>query len=369
MNKKITDFFRDDIELLNEYEVPDSKGMVKLDAMENPYDHEVSLETNVTPSIDYQTTAFEDFFGAYVNINRYPDANCENLRKALLKKYGLGKKYDSIIGNGSDELIQLICLAFLKPDNIILCPQPSFSMYKKISQVLGLKYEEVPLLEDFSLDINQMIKKIKKLNPALIFLAYPNNPTGNLWSKDDISLILKETNGVVVIDEAYGAFSGDSFVKQMDNFDNLLVMKTISKAGLAGLRLGYLFGEKSIIKQINKLRLPFNINSISQEMSKLYTENEEFIDSQTKEIIKNRDYLSGMMKDIENIKVYDSKTNFILFRFLKGSADEVFSNLLADKILIKNMSKTTGLENCLRVTIGTKEENNLFIQSLKNSII
>ncbi len=369
MNKKISDFFRDDIELLNEYEVPDSKGMVKLDAMENPYDHEVSVNTNVTPSIEFQTTEFKNFFGAYININRYPDANCKNLKKGLINKYRLSKKYDSIIGNGSDELIQLICLAFLKSENVVLCPQPSFSMYKKISQVLGLKFQEVPLLEDFSLDINQMIKKIQELDPALIFLAYPNNPTGNLWAKDDIDLIIKKANGVVVIDEAYGAFSGESFIKKMDNYDNLLVMKTISKVGLAGLRLGYLFGEKSIIEQINKLRLPFNINSISQEMGKLYTENEEFIDSQTKEIIKNRDYLLAMMKDIENIKVYDSKTNFILFRVLKGSADELFSNLLADKILIKNMSNALGLKNCLRVTVGTKKENDLFIKSLQNSTI
>ena len=369
MNKKITDFFRDDIDILNEYKVHDSEGLVKLDAMENPYDHEVMVDTNVTPSIDFKTTEFKNYFGAYVNINRYPDANCKNLKKGLINKYGLDKKYDSIIGNGSDELIQLICLAFLKSENVVLCPQPSFSMYKKISQVLGLKFQEVPLLEDFSLDTNQMVKKIEEFNPALIFLAYPNNPTGNLWDKEDIDLILNKANGVVVIDEAYGAFSGESFIKQLDNYDNLLVMKTISKVGLAGLRLGYLFGEKSIIKKIDKLRLPFNINSISQEMGKLYTENEEFIYSQTKEIIKNRDYLFSMMKDIEDIKVYDSKTNFILFRLLKGSSDEVFKNLLADKILIKNMSNTPGLENCLRVTIGTKEENILFIKSLKNSII
>ena len=152
----------------------------------------------------------------------------------------------------------------------------------------------------------------------------------------------------------------------MNNFDNLLIMKTMSKVGLAGLRLGYLFGETSIIKQINKLRLPFNINSFSQKISELYTGDNDFIDAQTKEIIKSREYMLDSMKKIKNIKVYPSKTNFILFRILKGSADIVFRSLLADKLLVKNMSSTPSLKNCLRVTVGTREENDIFIQSLKN---
>lgn len=367
--KKITDFLRDDIDTLNEYSVLDSKGFIKLDAMENPYNHEISIKANIPLSIDSKTLEHEDIFESKININRYPDANCEDLRKSLIKKYGLEKKYDAIIGNGSDELIQLVCMAFLKSDNTILCPQPSFSMYKKIAQVLKFRFEEVPLKENFSLDINKMLEKIKEMDPAIIFLAYPNNPTGNLWSKDDINLIIKETNGIVVIDEAYGAFSGESFLSEMNNYDNLLVMKTLSKVGLAGLRLGYLFGENFIIKQINKLRLPFNINSISQKISELYTKDSKFINIQIKEIIKNRELLIDTLKDIENIEAYDSKTNFILFKILKGSANDVFCKLLADNILVKNMSKTPSLNGCLRVTVGTKKENDIFIQSLKKSII
>ena len=366
MNNKINNFFRDDIDELKEYEVLESNGLVKLDAMENPYELEITIETNVTPSIEYQTTEFENYYGECININRYPDANCTSLRNELLKKYNLEKKYDSLIGNGSDELIQLICLAFLKPENTILCPQPSFSMYKKIAQVLKFKFEEVPLKDDFSLDINKMIKKIKEINPAIIFLAYPNNPTGNLWSKDHIFQIIKEANGVVVIDEAYSAFSGESLLGEMTKFENLLIMKTVSKVGLAGIRLGYLFGESSIIKQINKLRLPFNINSISQKISELYTSDKGLIDIQAKEIMKNREYMFEKLKEIKNIKVYPSKTNFILFKILEGSSDEIFNKLLDDKILIKNMGSTPSLKNCLRVTIGTFEENEIFIQSLKN---
>lgn len=358
MNKKIINFFREDINSLSEYEVLDSKNMIKLDAMENPYDIEVKLEMDINQN-----------WQENVNLNRYPDADCQNLKKNLLKNYSLNEDYDFIVGNGSDELIQIIFHAFLKPENIVLLPKPSFSMYKKIAQVVGLRFEEVLLKDNFALDINLMLKKIEKLNPALIFLAYPNNPTGNLWDKEDIKKILLKANGLVIIDEAYEAFSGKSFIGQLKDFDNLLIMRTLSKIGFAGIRLGYLFGQKYIIRELNKLRLPFNINSVSQKMSQIYFKNNSFFSAQAEEIIKNREYLQDEMTKIEHIKVYKSKTNFILFKVLKNSADQIFNDVLSDKILIKNMTEIPGLENCLRVTVGTREECDLFIQSLKNSLI
>ena len=355
MKNKINNFFRDDINLLKEYEIFDSTNMIKLDAMENPFDLNINFEIKGLSS-------------GIVSLNRYPDADCQSLKNKLHNKYRLDNKYDLIIGNGSDELIQLICLAFLKKENVVLCPAPSFSMYKKISQVLDLQFEEVSLKEDFSLDIELMLKKIKDLNPAIIFLAYPNNPTGNLWSKEDIEAIIKQSNGVVVVDEAYGAFSQESFISKIDKFENLIIMKTFSKVGLAGIRLGYLFSNKYIIKQINKLRLPFNINSISQKISEISIDS-SYLEDQIKEIILLRSSLILELRNIKKIEVYDSKTNFILFKLLEGSANEVFESLLSDNILIKNMSKMPGLKNFLRVTIGSKKENNLFIQSLKNAII
>lgn len=358
MNKKIINFFREDINSLSEYEVLDSKNMIKLDAMENPYDIEVKLEMDINQN-----------WQENVNLNRYPDADCQNLKKNLLKNYSLNEDYDFIVGNGSDELIQIIFHAFLKPENIVLLPKPSFSMYKKIAQVVGLRYEEILLKDNFALDINLMLKKIEELNPALIFLAYPNNPTGNLWDKEDIKKILLKANGLVIIDEAYEAFSGKSFIDQLKDFDNLLIMRTLSKIGFAGIRLGYLFGQKYIIRELNKLRLPFNINSVSQKMSHIYFKNNSFFFDQAEEIIKNREYLQDEMTKIQHIKVYKSKTNFILFKVLKNSADQIFNDVLSDKILIKNMTETPGLENCLRVTVGTREECDLFIQSLKNSLI
>ncbi len=357
MKNKFNNFFREDINILEEYKVMSSKNMVKLDAMENPFDLELNIKLSNSP------------VSAIINLNRYPDAACETIRSKLLKKYEINDKYDMIIGNGSDELIQLICLTFLKSENIILSPTPSFSMYQKISQVLGLRFEEVPLFEDFSLDINLMLKKIEELNPAVIFLAFPNNPTGNLWSKEDINLIIKKTNGVVVIDEAYGAFSGETFIKDIGKYNNLIIIKTFSKIGLAGIRLGYLFGDKYLIKQINKIRLPFNINSISQKISEISMENNVFLDKQCEQIVELRFSLINQMMKFDKIKVFDSRTNFILFKILKGSADDVFSRLLENNILIKNMSNTPRLKNCLRVTVGTKKENDIFIKSLKNLII
>ncbi len=358
MNSKIYNFLRKDINLLGEYEIPYSEGMIKLDAMENPYDLLVKFKTF---SEDIETVE------SNVNLNRYPQSNCENLKITLHKYYGLTENIDSIIGNGSDELIQLICLAFLKPENILLFPKPTFSMYKKISEVLGLKYEEVPLLDDFSLDMDLMVNKIEELNPAIIFLAYPNNPTGNLWKKDNINLILNKTNGVVVLDEAYSAFSGKSFVNEIEKNDNLLVMKTFSKIGLAGLRLGYLFGEKTLIKNFNKLRLPFNVNSVSQKICELYIDNKTLND-QINRLIKNRGLMLEEMKNIKNLIVYNSDANFILFRVTKGSSNEVYTKLLSDNILVKNMTNSPGLVNCMRVTVGSQSENEKFIQSLKNSV-
>ena len=356
MSKKIMNFFRNDINALSEYKIFNSKDMVKLDAMENPYDLNIKFE-------------IKGLSAGLVSLNRYPDADCQSLKDKLRNKYKLDNKYNLIIGNGSDELIQLICLAFLKKENVVLCPAPSFSMYKKISQVLELQFQEVTLREDFSLDIELMLKKIEEFDPAIIFLAFPNNPTGNLWDKKDIDLIIKKANGVVVIDEAYGSFSGESFISEMDNYENLLIMKTVSKIGLAGIRVGYLIGEDYIIKNINKLRLPFNINTLSQKISEFSDENSNYLENQTNDIIKLRELLISKMEGIDKIKVYKSKTNFILFKVLSGTADDIFKSLISKKILIKNMSNTPGLKNCLRVTVGSEKENNLFIQSLKNSII
>ena len=355
MKNKLKDFLREDISDIKEYEILDAEGMIKLDAMENPFDIDLKFE-------------IESISKNKVNINRYPDGACKNLTKKLRQDHNLKDNFNILVGNGSDELIQILCMAFSKKGNTVLCPQPTFSMYKSISNLVGLKFKTVPLENDFSLNINEMLNNIKQTNPALIFLAYPNNPTANLWNRNNIKKIIENTNGLVVIDEAYSAFSGDSFLNDIDKYENLAIMKTFSKVGLAGLRLGYLIAENSLIKEFNKIRLPFNVNTISQKIAELALDNKDYLDEQSLEIISFRESLLDQMMRIEEIEVYNSSTNFILFKIKKGSADDIFNKLLKDKILIKNMSNTKSLEDCLRVTVGTEKENNLFIQSLKNAL-
>ena len=354
MKNKLKNFLRKDISDIKEYEILESKGMIKLDAMENPFDIDLKFESN---------SISED----KVNMNRYPDGGCKNLIKKLRDNHNLKDNFNILVGNGSDELIQIICMAFFEKGNTVLCPQPTFSMYKSISDIVGLNFKTVPLENDFSLNINAMLNNVEQTDPALIFLAYPNNPTANLWDKNNIKKIIERTNGLVVIDEAYGAFSGESFLNDIYKYENLAVMKTFSKVGLAGLRLGYLIAENSLIKELNKIRLPFNVNSISQKIAELALDNKNYLDNQSREIIGFRESLMKQMQKVEKIEVYNSRTNFILFKIKSGSADDIFNKLLKDNILIKNMSNTDGLKNCLRVTVGTKKENNIFIQSLKNA--
>ena len=355
MNNKIKNFFRSDIDEIKEYEILDSNGMVKLDAMENPFDLGLEFQTSFIPSSE-------------ININRYPDGSCKNLINKLKSNLNVSEKDNILIGNGSDELIQIICMAFQKEGNVVLCPEPTFSMYKNIAKFVGLKFESVFLKEDFSLDADNMCESIARHDPAIIFLAYPNNPTGNIWQKPDLKKIIESTNGIVVIDEAYRPFSGVSFIEEMRNYENLLIMGTLSKNGLAGLRLGYLIGKQNIIRKINKLRLPFNVNSISQRVSELMLDKGDYLASQAKDIIKLRELMISEMRKIEKIEVYDSSTNFVLFKINEGSASRVFDELLKKKILIKDMSSNNMLHNCLRVTVGTEKENKLFIQSLENAL-
>ena len=355
MKNKLKNFLREDISNIKEYEVLDPKGMIKLDAMENPFDVDLKFES-------------ESILANKVNINRYPDGACKNLTKKLRDSHNLKSNFNILVGNGSDELIQILCMAFSKKGNTLLCPQPTFSMYKSIADLVGLNFKAVPLENDFSLNINKMINDIKQTDPALIFLAYPNNPTANLWDRNNIEKVIENTNGLVVIDEAYGAFSGESFLNDIDKYENLAVMKTFSKVGLAGLRLGYLMAENSLIEELNKIRLPFNVNSISQKIAEIALDNKDYLNKQSKEIIGLRESLLKQMLNVKEIEVYNSSTNFILFKIKNGSADNIFNKLLKDKILIKNMSKTESLKDCLRVTVGTEKDNNIFIQSLKNAL-
>ena len=272
-----------------------------------------------------------------------------------------------MLGNGSDELIQIIVLAVAHSGNTILAPQPGFVMYKIIADTIGAKFVGVDLKpDDFSLDTEAMLSAIEKHQPALVFLAYPNNPTGNLFDEDVISKIIHVAPGLVVVDEAYSAFSKKSFMQRVGEFDNLLVMRTLSKSGLAGLRLGFLVGPALWLNQLDKLRLPYNINTLSQKLAELILSHDEILQQQAEVICASRSKLFEQLQSMEGVYPWQSSANFILFKSTNKSADLVYEELIKQGILIKNVSGSSpALKDCLRVTVGTDDENEAFVAALR----
>jgi histidinol-phosphate aminotransferase len=274
-----------------------------------------------------------------------------------------------LLGNGSDEIIQILLMS-LPANATVIAPEPGFVMYKQVAKSLGLQFKGIPVLEDdFALDLPAMLTAITEFKPSLIFLAYPNNPTGNLFDAEAIKQIILTAPGLVVIDEAYAPFANASFLSELDKYKNLLVMRTLSKLGLAGLRLGFLIGHPDILAQLNKIRLPYNINSLTQVTATFALNNGSFLLEQTQHLCAERSLVFKSLQGLADIKPYPSAANFILFRTLRITANQLFDALKLQGILIKNFSSHGGiLENCLRVTIGTPIENQLFLKALQKAL-
>ena len=356
-NDPLTTLFRPEILAMSAYHVAEANNFIKLDAMENPY--------------GWPETIQQAWLEHLKNcpMNRYPDPEAKNLANALRQSNGIPEQSGLILGNGSDEIIQILQMA-LASNATVLAPEPGFVMYKQIALSLGLRYHGIPLLSDsFDLDMPPMLEAIHTLKPALIFLAYPNNPTGNLFDSQAIKEILAATPGLVVVDEAYAPFADASFMNQLPHYKNLLVMRTVSKLGLAGLRLGFLAGDKAILEQLNKVRLPYNINCLTQETARFALEHQQFLLEQTKTICQERSKVFAALKMRNDVKAYPSSANFILIKTLKKPADAVFVSLKKQGVLIKNLSPQSGvLSDCLRVTIGKPEENQAFLKALNRAL-
>ena len=355
MQKKtnIGDLIRPEIKQMNAYHVPEATGMVKLDAMENPF-----------PWPDDMKKQWLELMST-VEPNRYPDPAAKELIQGLRQCFSVDNELGLILGNGSDELIQLIIMA-MKKDVCVMAPTPSFVMYQHIAKSMGVDFVGVPLSGDFSLDMPAMLTSIKKHNPAVIFLAYPNNPTANLFDDADLLAIIEASKGIVVIDEAYQPFAGKSYLSQVKRFDRVLVMRTVSKLGLAGLRLGFLVGSEEILCQLEKIRLPYNINSLTQLTASFAFKHMDVLNQQAAIICEQREELLAALAQLECVEVFPSKANFILFALLDDSAERVFEALKDEGLLIKKMGSVLGLpKNCLRVTVGTADENRLFCKHLK----
>ena len=353
----IQQLFRPEVLALSAYKVANAQGFIKLDAMENPYPWPEELKQQWLSCL------------ADCALNRYPDPNATELSHTLRQSLNLTPPFDVLLGNGSDEIIQLLLMA-LPPHATVLSTTPSFVMYEQISRCLGLNYHAVPLLADsFALDLEAMLAVIAQQQPALIFLAYPNNPTGNLFDDTALARIIAAAQGLVVIDEAYAPFANASFIAKLADYENLVVMRTVSKLGLAGLRLGYLLAHSAILEQLNKIRLPYNINSLTQVSANFALQHSAVFAKQSEQICHDRAMLLAQLNALPNIHAYPSFANFILFRSAPRRATALFDSIKQQGVLIKNMSSQGGLlTDCLRVTVGTSQENSAFINALSRAL-
>ncbi len=349
---------RPELSKLQAYQVPESEGFVKLDAMENPY----ALPDEIQQQ--WQQALGE------VSLHRYPEPQANQLKQSFRDTFSISSSLEIMFGNGSDELIQLLLLAIAKPNTCALTVTPSFSMYTLIAEYIGVQVIEVPLMENaFDLPMSSLQTAIQQHHPALIFLACPNNPTGTLWPMELVEQIVQQATGLVVIDEAYAPFAAYSMLPIVEKYSHALMLRTVSKMGLAGLRLGWLLGDKQWLDEFNKIRLPYNINVLTQISAKFALQNIDIFNKQAAMICEQREMLIQAMQEVSEIQVFPSQANFIMFKTLSKQADQVFQKLLDQNIMIKNVADNNLLENCLRVTVGTAQENEAFVTALKTSVV
>ena len=349
---------RQDVQSMHAYAIQDSVGMVKLDAMENPH----SLPTELQKALGERLGALA--------LNRYPDGRVNELRTALAEYAGMPEGFDIMLGNGSDELISLLAMACDVPGASILAPLPGFVMYAMSAQLQGLAFHGVPLTADFELDEAAMLAAIEEHKPSIVYLAYPNNPTGNLWNDDTIEKIVLAQGaqgGLVVMDEAYQPFASKSYIDRITRHTHVLLMRTLSKFGLAGVRLGYMIGPKALVAEVDKVRPPYNISVLNYECALFALEHAEVFAAQAKSLREQRARLHNALAALPGVTPFPSEANMILARV--PDAAKTFEGLKSHKVLIKNVSKMHPLlANCLRLTVGTPAENDQLLAALKASL-
>lgn len=347
----IEQWLRSDIKNIDAYHVPVSKDMIKLDAMESPFGVPEDLKVEFLKCIEQS------------EVNRYPEADPSPLKDTLRTLMDIPDEFGILLGNGSDELIQLLALACSK-DDLIMSFEPSFVMYELVSKYVNLEYFGVQLDSNFDINLSDALLIIEREKPKIIFIAYPNNPTGNCFDYDAIIEIIKSTNSMVILDEAYYAYSDKSFLSEISNFPNLLVLRTISKIGFAGLRLGLLIGDQETIAQLNKLRLPYNINALTQTSANFLLQDKQRIINNAQIIIEERRRLAHELSLFSKFKVYPSQTNFILVH--SEDAHSLHTALKENGILIKGFPKGSKLSDFIRISVSEPVENNILIDAIRN---
>ena len=343
---------RDEILALKAYHVAPASGMVKLDAMENPYSLPESLRKEFAAAL------------ARVDVNRYPTPSPRKLRDAIARRMNVPAGMDVLLGNGSDELIAMLITALARPGAAVMFPSPTFVMYSMGATFSGMRAVPAPLREDFSLDADVFIARMQADKPALVFLAYPNNPTGVLYPEADVVRIIRACQGLVVLDEAYHVFAGKTFLPRLAEFDNLVVIRTVSKLGLAGIRLGYLVGRPEWVAQLDKVRPPYNVSVLTQAAALFMLERLDVLEEQASRILSERKNLAATLKALKGVTVFPSEANFFLIRV--PDADRTYSALKEQNVLVRNLSP--GIRNALRVTVGTPDENRILLNALREAL-
>jgi len=348
---RVKSTIRAEIREIAAYPVAQAAGMIKLDAMENPYGLPAQVRAEMAAAV------------ANVPINRYPDGSAETVKSALRRSLSLADDVGLIVGNGSDELLQMLTTVIARPGAVVLAPDPSFVMYRLYALYANARYVGVPLRADFTLDTEAMLDAIAREQPALVWIDYPNNPTGNLFAAADVERIIRTAPGVVAVDEAYYAFAGSSFLERVLEFPNLVVVRTVSKIGMAGVRLGYAAAHPAWIAEIEKVRPPYNVNALTQAVVPVLLEHEALLADQAATLCQERTRVAAALKAMRRVDVFPTQANFVLVRV--PDAQHWFTTLRDAGILVKNVAAWHPLlANCLRITIGTPAENDALIEAL-----
>jgi histidinol-phosphate aminotransferase len=355
LSDRMTRYLRADVQGMHGYAVQPSAGLVKVDTMENPFRLPPDLRRALGERL------------AEVALNRYPAERGDVLRHALARHARMPEGCDIMLGNGSDELISLLTLAADVPGNTVLAPLPGFVMYELSAKLQGLEFVGVPTTADFELDGPAMLAAIRAHQPALVYLAYPNNPTANLWDDGVIDAIIEAAPGLVVMDEAYQPFASRDSLERLRRHEHVLLMRTMSKFGLAGVRIGYLIGRQKLIAELDKLRPPFNVSVLNCEAALFALEHVDEYAKQAETIRLERAKLFSALKALPGVRPFPSEANMILVRV--PDAKRVFEGMKARGVLVKNVSGLHPLlASCLRITIGTPEENPLTLAALQDAL-
>ena len=353
---------RQDVQNMHAYAIQPSAGLVKLDAMENPFSLPPELQRELGERLGRAA------------INRYPAQRVADLAAALAAHVQLPAGQKLMLGNGSDELIDLLAVACDVPGAKVLAPLPGFVMYEMSAKLRGLNFVGVPLTADFQLDEAAMLAAIEVHRPAITYIAYPNNPTANLFDDGVIEKIVEaisRQNGLVVFDEAYQPFSSRTWLPRLADsknaHDHVLVLRTLSKFGLAGVRLGYLCGPAALIDEIDKVRPPYNVSVLNAEAGLFALEHADEYARQAALLMAERTRLLAALATLPGVQVFPSEANMVLVRVPDSKL--AFEGMKQRGVLVKHIAGLHPLlKNCLRLTVGTPEENQTMIRALKESL-